>query len=95
VRDPHRAAASRGKRLLERHDALLVGLLDAERADLGPPQRDAVAAERVGDRPDVGPRPDVEVERGDAVPVRDELEARGRASTRVGISTTTPCRCSR
>ena len=65
VRDPHAPAHRRepGQRLLEGHHALLVGLVDRERPDLGASQADAVTAERVGDRADVGPRADEQVER--------------------------------
>ena len=62
---------------------VLVGLLDAERPDLGAPQRDAVAAERLGDRADVGARADEEVEARRCRPrTRRAARARGRASTR-------------
>ena len=53
--------------ILEREHVLGVGLVDGERPDLGSPQRDAVAAERIGNRADVGPGADAEIERRDAV----------------------------
>ena len=75
VRDPHAPAPPRAGAAPPRgHHALLVGLLDRERPDLRSSQRDAVASERVGDRADVRSRADEQVERHDAVGVRDELE---------------------
>ena len=44
------------ERLVEGQHALGVGLLDGERSDFRPPQRDAVPSERIGDRPDVRAR---------------------------------------
>ena len=46
-----------------RQHAFLVGVLDPERPDRGAPEGRAVAAERVGDRPDVRPARDAEIER--------------------------------
>ena len=63
-----------GERLFGRDDPLLVGLLDAERADLQPAKADAMAAESLGDRPDVRTRADAEVEADDAVRIRDDVE---------------------
>ena len=57
-----------------RDHALLVGVLDAERADLEPAERRAVASERLGDRPDIGSRADAKVKADDAVRIRDDVE---------------------
>ena len=50
------------QRLERRQDRLLVGVLDRERADRGAPERDAVPAERVGDRAHVRPARDAQLE---------------------------------
>ena len=47
---------------------------DRERPDLRATQRDAVTAERVGDRADVCPRAHGEIERDDAIAIREEVE---------------------
>ena len=54
------------ERLVEGQHALGVGLLDGERPDFRPPQRDAVPSERIGDRPDVRPGADTQIECRDA-----------------------------
>ena len=70
VRDPHRAGTSHRReapqRVLERDHLGLVRLLDRERPDLGAAEADAMAAERIRQRPDVRPRADVEVDARDA-----------------------------
>ena len=49
-------------------------LLDAERPDRGPAQRRAVPAERLGDRPDVGARADVQRQPHALARIRDHVE---------------------
>ena len=57
------------------------GVVHRERPDLRPPQRRAVPAERVGDRPHVGPRADAQVERDPLARIRDDVErVHGRAA---------------
>ena len=46
----------------DRQHAVLVGVVDPKRADGRPAERPAMAAERVGDRADVRPAPDVQLE---------------------------------
>ena len=60
--------------LLQRDDPLRIGLPDGERPDFRSPQGRAVASERIGDRPDVGTGADSQVEGGDAVCIRDDVE---------------------
>src|SRR5215211_2148263 len=67
-------AADPAQRLLGRDDPLLVRLVDGERAHLQAPERRAVAPERLGDRPHVRPRANVEVEPDGVVPILDDVE---------------------
>ena len=62
------------ERLVEGQHALGVGFLDGERSDFRPPQRDAVPSERIGDRPDVRPGADTQIECRDARCIRDDVE---------------------
>ena len=60
-----RARASSGSRAQHIRDGeqpLGIGLLDPKRTDRGTPQARAVTAEGLGDRPDVGPGADVQLE---------------------------------
>ena len=60
--------------MLRGNDRVRVGLVDAERADLRPPQRAAVPAERLRDRPDVRPRAHTQVDPRDPAVVVEQLE---------------------
>ena len=60
--------------VLERQHPLGVCLRHGERPDLRSSQRHAVAAERIGYRPDVGAGADTQVERRDALCIRDDVE---------------------
>ena len=60
--------------VIEGDDPLGIRLVDGERPDFRSPQGDAVPAERIGDRPDVGAGADAQVEGGDAVCIRDDVE---------------------
>ena len=62
------------ERLLRRDHPLRIGLVDSERPDFRPPQRRAVPAERLGDRPDIGSRADPQVEPDNAVAIGDDVE---------------------
>ena len=62
------------ERLVQGQDTLGVGLLDGERSDFRPPQRDAVPSERIGNRPDVRAGADTQIECRDARCIRDDVE---------------------
>ena len=92
-RRPFTRAVGRAPRRRDR--PLGVGLVDRERPDLRPAQRPAVAAERLGDRPDVGAGADAQVERDGARRVYAMTSSASTGERRSGISTATPRRCRR
>ena len=95
VRDLHRGRPRRrsARAPLERERSVSrSGLLDPERPDLRAPQRRAVAAEHVRDRPHVRPGADAEVERRDSPSVYAMTSSASTRERRRGISTSTPRR---
>ena len=62
------------ERIRDRHEPARVGLLDPERPDGGPPQRRAVASERLGDRADIRAGRHVEPEPDLVARIRDDVE---------------------